>query len=381
MYSELASQDKILKISHLTSAHPRYDTRIFLKECRSLVLGGHAVSLVVADGKGDEFRDGVSIVDVGAPSGRLDRMRNVTKWVFREALAQNADVYHLHDPELIPIGIKLKKLGKKVVFDAHEDVPKQLLSKPYLNKPARMVLSRVFGVYESWACKQFDAIVAATPYIRDKFLSVNENSLDVNNFPMLGELVADEVDWARKENKVCYVGGISEVRGVHEAVEALQYVNSGARLQLGGRFTEQDFENRVKASCGWSKVDELGWLGREGVVNTLQSSLAGLVTLKPIVNYLDALPVKMFEYMAAGIPVIASHFPLWREIVEENDCGLCVDPLDSRAIAKAIDFMAENPGRAEQMGRNGRRAVNARYNWGFEEAKLLRLYDDLASTT
>lgn len=372
------SQGKVLKIAHLTSVHPRYDTRIFLKECCSLAKAGYSVSLVVADGKGSEIKDGVLIVDVGASFNRLDRMYNVTKQVLRKALELDARIYHLHDPELIPIGLKLKKMGKKVIFDAHEDIPKQLLSKPYLNKTLRVILSWAFGAYEGWACKRFDAVIAATPYIRDKFLLINNRTIDVNNFPMLGELAVEEIDWVQKENQICYVGSIAKVRGVYEIIESLQYVKGGSRLQLGGRFTEEDFESAVKDLRGWSSVDELGWLDRVEVRNTLNRSIAGLVTLHPIANYLDALPVKMFEYMAAGVPVIASNFSLWREIIEGSDCGLCVDPLDPRMIAEAIDFFVNNPDRAEQMGRNGQCAVNERYNWSIEEGKLLKLYASLA---
>lgn len=366
------------KVCHLTSAHPREDVRIFYKQCCSLRKYGYDVSLIVADGKGDNNIEGVAVYDVGSPVSRLDRILGATKRVYDKAVSIDAVIYHLHDPELMPIGLKLRRLGKVVIFDAHEDLPKQISTKTYINRFVRKFLSMIVSLYEQFISKKFSFIVAATPHIRDKFLSFGSRSIDINNFPRLSEFQFIESFEKSKKNSVCYVGGISEERGVLEIVKAISETNQSIKLHLAGEFYDSELERDVRNQPGWQKTEYHGWLSRTEIVSLFRNSFAGLVTLHPTESYKNALPVKMFEYMAAGLPVICSDFPLWREIVEGNDCGLCVDPKNPKMIAEAIDYLFSKPEVAENMSRNGVSAVLSKYNWSIEEAKLITLYRSLS---
>ena len=366
----------MIKICHLTSAHTRYDVRILVKECSSLAKIAHYdVSLIVADNLGNERKNNINIYDVGKFEGRLNRIFRTTKKVLKKAIELDADIYHLHDPELIPAGVQLKKLGKKVIFDAHEDVPKQLLGKPYLNKALLKILSKSFSIFESYACKKFDFIVTATPFIKNKFLQINKNSLDINNYPIIGEL-AIEVSWSEKKDEVCYIGNIAKIRGIEEVVKAMEFTKN-IKFNLAGRFTEKEVEEEVKSYHSWAKINEFGNVDRVEVAKILGISKAGIVTFYPLPNHVDSQPNKMFEYMSAGLPIIISDFPFWREIVDKNRCGICVDPMNPEEIAKAIDFIISNPKEAEKMGLNGKKAVIEKYNWPMEESKLLKIYKEL----
>lgn len=365
-------------VAHLTSAHPREDPRVFFKQCRSLAAAGYDVTLVVADGLGDERRCNVQILDVGNSSSRLRRMLGATGRTLRQARLVDADIYHLHDPELLPAGMVLKRLGKRVIFDAHEDLPHQIMSKSYLPRSVRRPVSLAAGVFERFVCRRCDAVIAATPAIRDKFTLLNIPAIDVGNFPVDEEIRS--VDSRKKsEPTVCYVGSISEIRGFREVVRALSLTKPGVRLNLAGSFSVAGFKTEVETMPGWDRVAAFGQLSRAEIREIYAQSTAGLVTFLPAPNHVASQPNKMFEYMAAGLPVIASDFPAWREIIEGNECGLCVDPRDPTAIAQAIDRLIDNPDLARRLGKNGRQAVQERYTWASERNKLFALYEKLST--
>jgi glycosyltransferase involved in cell wall biosynthesis len=304
-----------------------------------------------------------------------------TVWkVFREALRQRADVYQFHDPELIPACILLQLCGKRVIYDIHEDVPKDILSKDYLPSWSRQPLSRLMEQLEGVAGRQFSALVTVTPSIAVRFLSRNSRTVLVHNFPDLSEAGEGlKRPWDQRAESIAYVGGILPERGVREMIQAMALLPEtlACRLQIA----TDDFPNgllrQVSSAPGWARVDHVGYLSRGQVADLLGRVRAGIVIFHPEPNNVTAMPNKLFEYMAAGIPVIASDFPLWREIVEGANCGILVDPLCPRSIAQAIEYLLTHPVEAEAMGGRGRMAVENSYNWNTEARKLLDLYSCL----
>lgn len=367
------------KVVHLTSVHPTFDVRIFHKECRSLADAGFEVVLI-APGERDTARDGVRIRAVPMPRSRQDRMVRTTCQVFLAARDEDADVYHFHDPELIPVGLALKLLGKRVVYDVHENYPKTIMSKAYVPPVLRRTVAGLANLVELLVAAGADATVAAVPHIGARFPAYK--TVVVQNFPVRAELEAlARTPYAGRPATVAYVGGIARVRGIVEAVAAMGELPDDvpAVLRLAGEFRPAGLLAEVAAMPGWRRVDHLGWLSRDRIVEVLAEARVGLVTLYPEPNYLESYPIKMFEYMAAGVPLVASDFPLWREIVDGAGCGLLVDPMDPRAIAAAIRYLLAHPDEAEAMGRRGREAVWSSYTWDVQARKLVGLYRQLAS--
>ena len=373
------------RVAHLSSAHPAGDSRILEKECESLAAAGYEVHLLAQDDPGARSNT-VNIRPLQRRSSRGRRMVMSPWIVYRQAVKLDCRVYHFHDPELIGVGLTLQLLHrKKVVYDVHEDLPRQILGKAWLPRWLRRPIAGISELIEVSAARAFSAIVATTPTIAKRFPA--SKTVLVRNYPRLqgswppAPFGAPDLSNGSATSTIIYVGSaISRDRGALEMVQATdlaRLVHPDVRLVLGGRFLPESLEEELSGEPGWAAVRYLGWLDRPTMQSLYATSDVGLIIEHPLVNHLDAYPIKLFEYMAAGIPVVVSDFPLWREIVESTGCGLLVDPLDAEDVSAAIVTLLANPSMARAMGERGRAAIGARMNWEGEARALVALYDRL----
>ena len=369
---------------HVTTVHPRHDVRIYHKEAKSLRrLGGRSVYMIVADGLGDvpEAPGDVGFIDLGAlRTRRLSRAVLGNIRVFQTVRRLKPAVVHFHDPELILMGLALKPFGYKVVYDIHEDVPKQVMNKYWIPALLRTAVSYGVSAFERLAKWSFDGFIPTTSIVAAKFPS--DRTVVVHNYPDPSELMpAEPVPYAERPPHFAYIGGISVFRGACEMIDAVDLLNQkfGAKLELAGSMEPANYEDELRRRAGWSKVIYHGLVDRPAIARLLGSTRAGLVTLQPTPAHVALISIKMFEYMAAGLPVIASDFPLWRKIIGDAECGFLVDPTQPAEIAKALTWVLENPEAAEAMGRRGQKAVAETYNWDSEAKKLVGLYEALLS--
>ena len=370
------------KICVLTSAHPPSDVRIFHKECKSIARAGYEVTLI-ASVENDGVREGIKLVRLPRWRNRLERFLRCTVAIYKRGRQENADVYHFHDPELIPAALMLRFAGKKVVYDIHEDLPRTISYKPYIPIFLKGLISRAAEFVEDWAGARFSALVAATPTIGIRFRRVNDNVAIVNNFPRIEEIEPpSDAATEKREATLLYVGmRITRARGAEEMVRAMGLLPKQlrARLRLVGAWDPAELPQSLSSLPGWTRTEYVGPVDRIGIARELRKASIGLVILHPEPNYVASQPVKLFEYMCAGIPVIVSDFPVCREIVGKARCGFLVNPLDTDEIARAMEYLLTHPEEAEEMGRRGFQAVHENYNWANEEKILLQMYDRLFS--
>ncbi|NPV14194.1 glycosyltransferase [candidate division WOR-3 bacterium] len=386
------------RICILTSGHQVTDTRIFHRQARTLLRAGYQVLLAgIKDGSAHlpgyeptfssnsathlrHHHPPLTIYTLPPSRSRLTRFTLTPLRLLLFALKAKADLYHLHDPELLPLALLLKALNRRVVCDIHEDYYRQLLDKPYLPKLCRQPLASLFNAYQKLVARHIDAVITATDTIASRLRTSARRLVTVKNYPEPLAVSRSEPQNGGKTPstrpfRIVHLARVlTPERGITLLLEALIQLPD-CELLLAGKFVSPDYEAKIKAHPAYPRVRHLGTLPHPDCFRWYTESDVGVVPSLPVLGYESALPVKMFEFMSAGLPVVVPDFPPLRAIVQECACGLTFSPGDATSLARVLATLKSQPDQARKMGKNGRDAVNKIYNWQNEEKKLLKLYE------
>lgn len=368
-----------MRICHVTSAHPANDPRIAHKQAASASCAGHEITLVAPDLQVTPPAS-VHYHPIRRASGRFDRVFRVAPQALLAAARTSPDVYHLHDPELL-LWVPLLRIFTRgqFVFDAHESLPDQIMSKHWIPSPARRPLSGLTATalrLLTWFCS---GLVHAVPHTVGTFAARPE--IVVRNFPIVRR--PNDAAPVRREpgiTRLIYVGVISPIRGSIEMVEACAKASetSATRLQLVGRLEPPTHLSELESLSGWPCAEYEGVIDHQAVSALLAQADIGLALLHPVPNYLISYPTKVFEYVAAGLSVVVSDFPLWRELFGALESVRFVDPMNADQIAETIVSLASDPQRESAAKRAAQRVLDE-MNWDTEFARLNDFYARLTA--
>jgi glycosyltransferase involved in cell wall biosynthesis len=368
----------------MTDVHWIFDNRIN-KEINTLVKAGYEVYYVAPADKSElqEYvvsHPDVHVVPIHRYENRRERMRKGVREAYKAALSTNADVYHFHDPELIKAGIWLKLRGKKVIYDVHENYVADILSKEWIPKFVRKIYSLGYLISEKLSNFLFDGIIIVVPDIIKRF---NEKkTIILPNYPDLKLFIDDrneEIDSSKSSFCIGYMGGILKKRNIEEIMKAVRIANKKSNklsLLLIGPIEDEELKPVIKKALNL-KGNSFIYIPRKPLseaINIMKKCDAGIIVLKPLKNYLHSSPNKLFEYMALGLPIIASDFPTWHKVLDEAKCAVYVDPLNVNDISEKMLYLANNPEMAKEMGERGKKLVFKKYNWSVIEERLLKFY-------
>lgn len=367
------------RVCHLTTVNPALHSRIFKKECVTLAQE-YEVHLIAQHGK-SEVVENVHIHALPDPSTRLGRLLVTGPRLFLKALRIKADLYHFHSPEIIPYALVLKAMGKKVIYDVHELYTADIPEKKWL--PLKGFFLRQYKYFEKLACKRFYLILAEKSYAayyenKAKNFTVVQNFVQPEIFAGIAEKPKD-----KERNTLLMVGTPAARRGLPAIFAALKMLkNTGVRVHfLCVGNTNKDLENVLQESEAYTdiknQVEFTGYTPIPDAYNRAPECFAGIALPEDLPNHRESYPTKLFEYMAVGLPVICSDFPINRAVAEGENCGICVNPNNVSEIADAIRFLQGSHVVNEEMGERGKAVVRHEYNWKSEAEKLLNVYHTL----
>jgi len=361
-------------ICHLTSIHKRTDIRVFQKECVSLAnKTNYKVYLVVNDNLPDETLNNVFIKSTNVEMrNRLHRFMNRNKQLYKKALSINADLYHLHDPDLINVGVKLKKLGYKVIFDSHENIPDQIMEKNWIPKYLRWIISKLYGLYEKKKLTKLDYLITVSPHIKNRLKKINMNVSIITNYPIIK--YKSRISHDNDEFRICFAGGIDHTWNHDLIIDSISKLSNVKYIIAGP--SDSKYIEKLRKIPGWNKVEYLGFISKEEVENLyLSSDLGVALHHSKQVEITGTLGNnKLFEFLESGLPVLCTDYLIWKDIVEKYNCGYTINPLSRTQFIETIEMMIKNRDQLVKLGENGRKAIENEFNWKSQERKLLDIY-------
>ncbi|MBC2118140.1 glycosyltransferase family 4 protein [Listeria booriae] len=369
------------KVLIMSSVHPWNDTRVFHKEAVSLANLGYDVTLY-ATASNHVYENNIPNLQVitFAPKSKAKRWQT---WLELYSIARKseAEIVHLHDPELLPLGYILKTIHhKKVIFDMHEDFPAVLQTRKIGHMRVPKWLLRFISTVEKKMLQKMSAVVYAEKYYKENYETLTTKQLDIYNYPFLQETF--ETDKYETPTLI-YAGAIHEIRGFKEMLEVAQLLkkaNYHFQLLIVGKVPERldvYAEKFLRENDLVNEVKLIGRLDLHELMTFYARSHIGLAILHPEANYLRSLPTKVFEYMSVSLPYVLSNFESYGRLVEETKSGYVVDPLSPDEIASQIQVLLDNPSTQAELGANGYKQHVANFNWSVEERKLGELYDGI----
>ncbi len=368
------------KVCHLTSVHPIEDIRIFHKECVSLAKNGFDVTLIACgDTSYETVKNGVNLISLKIPvKNRIERMIKRTRAIYKKALEIDADIYHIHDPELLIYANKLKTKGKKIIFDSHEDVPSDIFEKKYLPFILRLLLSRFYIIFERHSLKKYDVVISVTPHIVERLSKINNKTYQITNYPLYQDLKKKKEVDKYETPTLLFAGGVSPLWMHENILKAIE--NIDVRYIIAGKSSDNYLE-LLSEYKGWGKVTYLGKIPHEHVNELYQKCHVGVALMDYATSAGGKLGTlgntKLFEIMMSGLPILCTDFVLWKNIVEVNNIGLCVNPHDIDSITTALKNLLFNVEEAKNMGRRGKQIALNGYTWESQEKLLVEIYQSL----
>ncbi|WP_353722556.1 glycosyltransferase [Dyadobacter sp. 676] len=361
----------------LSTVHPAADSRIVYKIAASL--GDHYEVFCALPGL--QAVPHPSIRPIGLPRFErlLHRLLFTHPAAFVKTLFLKPDIVHIFVPELIPMALLFQWRGSKVIYEVQENLFKKFSIKRYNNSP---VLQKLFTIFDKIARRRFYCIFTDDAYI-EEYRNVAKPFAIIHNYVSLP--VIDAFAHPRmpaREPVFFYLGVVSMERCLDTMIHAcamLKTTRPDFHLHLFGplRASQEELEHIKGYDEVKGHLTFHGYTDQRDALLHAARAVAGIALLKPVADYPESFPTKLFEYMALKLPVVTSDFPIYRKIVERSECGFCIPPEDAGALCRVLELCCENEALRVQFGNNGRKAAETHYNWASEEALLLSFYHDI----